>query len=322
MKAKLMNIALLGALLLSVVACSDPGSIVGPQERSEVTLSLSVDVPTKAIGDPGSSHLEDSAPWADIVVYFVYDNGTVYPCRVTRAEYDANDSHKFTFTVFNGEGKVYAVAVPDADDVEQQYMAIMSGQDVMRLRTGVPLTGTPDEKKAYMLGCFRSTSDGVPFVITAEGNLQNSVDVTLTRLIAKVDVHYDLQSAYENGHYTQATMSRITFLGLEQGYFFPELNVDALASASLTDVAVLDGSVTERSGRTYFYAFPGVNNEITFSVDYGNTGGGTLSGEQNYKAKFNEPLTSASWHYVRFDVSGTRASADGEITLTSAPAGE
>lgn len=319
MKAKLMNIALLGALLLSVVACSDPGSIVGPQERSEVTLSLSVDVPTKAFGDPGSSHLEDSAAWADIVVYFVYDDGAVYPRQVTRDEYDKSETKRFRFTLPQGTGKVYAVAFPEGGDLNL-YLGITSRADVEALRTSA-LTGSIEEQKQYMLGLFSGIS-AEQFNFSEENVLQNSVDVTLTRLIAKVDVHYDLQSAYENGHYTQATMSHITFLGLEQGYFFPELNVDALASASLTDVAVLDGSVTERSGRTYFYAFPGVNNEITFSVDYGNTGGGTLSGEQNYKAKFNEPLTSASWHYVRFDVSGTRASADGEITLTSAPAGE
>ena len=49
MKTKLMNMALLGAVLLSAVACSDPGSIGAPQERSEVTLTLSVDVPTRSM---------------------------------------------------------------------------------------------------------------------------------------------------------------------------------------------------------------------------------------------------------------------------------
>lgn len=312
MKTKLMNMALLGAVLLSAVACSDPGSIGAPQERSEVTLTLSVDVPTKAIGDPGTSHLEDSAAWADIVVYFVYDNGTVYPRRVTRAEYDANESHKFTFTVLNGEGKVYAVAFPDGDDVNR-YLGIASRTDVEALRTST-LNGTAEERKLYMLGCFSGISSE-DFNFSEDNVLQNDITVTLTRLIAKVDVHYDLQSAYEDGGYTQADMSHITFSGLAQGYFFPELNAEALASVQLSDVASIDASMSQRNGRTAFYAFPGVNNSVRFRVKYGVADVQPVA--YDYTATFDNVLERASWHYVRFSMNGSKDSATGSgITVS------
>lgn len=312
MKTKLMNMALLGAVLLSAGACSDPGSIGAPQERSEVTLTLSVDVPTKAIGDPGTSHLEDSAAWADIVVYFVYDNGTVYPRRVTRAEYDANESHKFTFTVLNGEGKVYAVAFPDGDDVNR-YLGIASRADVEALRTST-LNGTVDERKLYMLGCFSGISSE-NFNFSEDNVLQNDITVTLTRLIAKVDVHYDLQSAYEDGGYTQADMSHITFRGLAQGYFFPELNAEVLEQAQLSDVAVLDASMSQRNGRAAFYAFPGVKNSVRFRVEYGVAGAQSVA--YDYTATFDNLLERASWHYVRFSMNGSKDSATGSgITVS------
>ena len=312
MKTKLMNMALLGAVLLSAVACSDPGSIGAPQERSEVTLTLSVDVPTKAIGDPGTSHLEDSAAWADIVVYFVYDNGAVYPRRVTRTEYEASDSKRFRYTLPQGTGKVYAVAFPDGDDVDR-YLGIASRADVEALRTST-LNGTVDEKKLYMLGCFSGISSE-NFNFSEDNVLQNDITVTLTRLIAKVDVHYDLQSAYEDGGYTQADMSHITFRGLAQGYFFPELNAEALERAQLTDVAVIDAAMSQRNGRTAFYAFPGVNNSVRFSVKYGVAGAQPVA--YDYTATFDNVLERASWHYVRFSMNGSKDSATGSgITVS------
>ena len=307
MKRIIRYMALAVMAMAAVTGCTESGCPECERDMSEVTLSLNVSLPTKAIGDPGSGHTETEAAWEHMLVYFVYDDGNVYPCHLTRSEYDNDGDKRFTFTVFEGTGTVYAVAFKgDAAD----YMKIGSAADVRGLQTGsLDAYGTLEEKKQYMLSLLSGKSG--QFTFDADATAGNSTDVTLTRVAAKVDVHYDLQEAYENGGYVSATMGHISFYGLTAGYFFPEENAEPLAGMeqNQTVTATLDGAVSERSGRTYFYALPGIRNKVEFAVTY-EQGTGALSGERTYRATFVEPVEAASWHYMRFHVSGT----DGNVT--------
>lgn len=132
------------------------------------------------------------------------------------------------------------------------------------------------------------------------------IHVVLTRLVAKVDLQYDLQAAYEGNTLAKPSMSAITFHGLDRGYFF---KTDASA-AGLTYTETLSSRISELNGRVYFYALPGAKNQLEFTVDYGSD-----KGKKQWTATFNSALTPASWHKIHLTVSGSQIDGD-NTTIT------
>ena len=104
-------------------------------------------------------------------------------------------------------------------------------------------------------------------------------------------------------------MSTITLDGLAQGYMFPsEVTNPSYTTTENVGTFTADDPISERNGRTYFYTFPGVTSAINFSVTYTPQAGGTLTGEQKYKASFPNTIESNTWYKVNINVSGTKAS--------------
>lgn len=163
---------------------------------------------------------------------------------------------------------------------------------------------------------------------------QNKITVSCTRLAAKIDVQWDAQGAYENGKFTEASMSEITLNGLAQGYVFPS-KVSNITYPSISEnVATFAAKdpISKRNGRTYFYTFPMVGqnltgkekkNAIRFTVTY-NDGSGSEPVKQHYTATFNEPSKPNTWYKVNIKVNGTTASAtegNHELVLTQTQSG-
>ena len=173
---------------------------------------------------------------------------------------------------------------------------------------------------------------GISREVTIEKGTTNVITVTCTRLAAKIDVQWDAQGAYENGKFIEASMSEITLNGLAQGYVFPSKVSNITYSSIIDGVATFTANdpISERNGRTYFYTFPMVGQDLTgevkknaiqFTVTY-NDGSGAVN--QKYTATFDEPSNPNTWYKVNIQVNGTTASAtegNHELVLTQTQAG-
>ena len=284
-----------------------------PDSRVMLTVRMagSGELKSASVSDPGNDHGENMPAWETLGVYLAYDNGEVLCYELSREAYEdsvrqcatAGFDHHVTFSAFEGNMTVYAVAFGAG-----QTFQVVDGLDELRNLTTASLEDLQDAaaRNTYMKSLFSGKSAEVQ----VSQEVSTHIDVTLQRLAAKVDVQYDVQDAYEQGGYTQATMSAITFKGWPQGFFFPD---EATAPSPTLDFdQQADGTVSERNGRVVFYTFPGAQNEFGFTIDYTSDGTeGRWNGPVNYTARFKNALAPDTWHYVRFTVRGTQAAATG-----------
>lgn len=266
----------------------------------EVSVSVSVNTVSKAMGDPGMGHDEDlDSYWEYIDLYLVYANGHVVHWQLTRDDYENNNP--VTFTTLEGSAKVYAVAYGKGHTAT----VATNMDEVKNLKTS-PVTAISGNaaRREYMLSLFSGVSADWQ-VIDAEQQT-TYFSVTLHRLVSKVDVQWDVQDAYENGSYVEASMGSISLNGAAESYFFPDEATDgALQEETGLQTYVNAPDISDRNGRTYFYAFPG-QCSFDFSINYTpGSGGGELSGEKRYKGTFPEMLQQASWYKVNVTVKGT-----------------
>ena len=260
---------------------------------------------------PGHDNDENTPALETIGLYLAYDKGEVLCYELSREAYEdsvrqcatAGFDHHVTFNAFEGNMTVYAVAFGAG-----QTFQVVDGLDELRNLATASLEDLQDAaaRNTYMKSLFSGKSAEVQ----VSHEVSTHIDVTLQRLAAKVDVQYDVQDAYEQGGYTQATMSAITFKGWPQGFFFPD---EATAPSPTLDFdQQADGTVSERNGRVVFYTFPGAQNEFEFTIDYASDGAeGRWNGLVDYTARFKNALAPDTWHYVRFTVRGTQAAATG-----------
>ena len=285
-----------------------------PDSRVMLTVRMAGGEERKSasVSDPGHDHGENTPAWETLGVYLAYDNGEVLCYELSREAYEdsvrqcatAGFDHHVTFSAFEGNMTVYAVAFGAG-----QTFQVVDGLDELRNLTTASLEDLQDAaaRNTYMKSLFSGKSAEVQ----VSQEVSTHIDVTLQRLAAKVDVQYDVQDAYEQGGYTQATMSAITFKGWPQGFFFPD---EATAPSPTLDFdQQADGTVSERNGRAVFYTFPGAQNEFGFTINYvyEDTETGHGNGPVNYTARFKSALAPDTWHYVRFTVRGTQAAATG-----------
>lgn len=292
----------LGSLLASCVddhEMSCPSLAKEPDAELMLTVKFDMGSSTK-IGDPGTDHGEDVADWKNLGIFLVYETGQVLPFNFTKETFTTPK----IYNVFAGKADVFVVALPE----EQQLPDILSAENIRSMKTlDVSTLASDTEKAHYMRNLFSGVSKGL--VISSEAS--NTVNVICRRLVAKVDMQYDVQDGIDGGQFVEASMSEITFKGVPQSYIFPE--VAGTLNVGDADLMKLSGNISERNGRAYSYMFPG-DASMLFKVDY-QTEEKPAGNAVNYIATFQSPLNVNTWYKVNFTVSGKNASASGSVEV-------
>lgn len=303
----LKMIMMAAAVVALTASCrdDDPIAEAAPAVRdAEVSVSVRFSLPQSRTGDPGSGHQEFAEGWDRLDLYFVYDDGSVITERVAHADFMS----PMIFGIYEGSVQVFAAAVPS----EQAEASVRTPDEVRSLTVTDIYNAVQgnDARKEYMLGFFSGVSS--PTKIVKEQT--NEINLVLNRLVAKIDMQWDVQSGITEGVFTDAAMSSIDFNGYSTGYLFPS-EAPTTAVGTVRKLATIDGTVSARNGRAYFYTFPGPGCGFDFGLAFT---GGTLSGRTtNYNATFTAPLVGDAWHKVNITVRGTNVSGDASpVTIT------
>lgn len=293
-------IMMAAAVVALTASCrdDDPVAEAVPAVRdAEVSVSVRFSLPQSRTGDPGSGHQEFAEGWDRLDLYFVYDDGTVLTESVAHADFMS----PMKFGVYEGSVQVFAAAVPDGQDDTRAYTAAeVRGLTVTDAYNAVQ---GDDARKEYMLGFFSGVSSSTEIV----KEQTNEINLVLNRLVAKIDMQWDVQPGITEGSFVDASMSGISFRGYATGYLFPS-EAPTTAVGTVRELATIDGTVSARNGRAYFYTFPGTGCGFDFGLAFT---GGTLSGRTtSYNATFNAPLEGDAWHKVNVTVRGTNVSSD------------
>lgn len=302
-------------------SCSnDKEPVPATENKEEGNVLVAVNVSTSAttkIGDPGSDHQEDQQRWDNLSLYMVYPNGEVTEHTITRAELES--SNPVSFTTWVGTADLYAIAYA----TPQQHVKCNSPADVYNLMT-IHINDTKfselseDNQRRYMQNVYA----GRTLSINIEKGSNQKVNITLKRIIAKIDVQYDMADALD-GNYKDVKLSAMTFYGPDYGYFFPDKAVQGTPQQeSITGHYVCNNDISAKNGRTYYYAYPyhpALSDKIhqfTFNVNY--TKKDDSKGNATYTAKFGGPLNANVWYYVTLNIRGNNGFVSGsnEITLT------
>lgn len=294
-------IMMAAAVVALTASCrdDDPVAEAAPAVRdAEVSVSVRFSLPQSRTGDPGSGHQEWTEGWDRLDLYFVYDDGSVITERVAYADFKSS----MIFGVYEGSVQVFAAAVPS-----EQAEASVRTPDEVRSLTVTDIYNAvqgDDARKEYMLGFFSGVSSSTKIV----KEQTNVINLVLNRLVAKIDMQWDVQPGITEGSFVDASMSEISFRGYATGYLFPSEEAPDMAVGTVRDLATIDGTVSARNGRAYFYTFPGSDCGFDFGLAFT---GGTLSGRTtNYNATFTAPLVGDAWHKVNITVRGTNVSSD------------
>mgnify|MGYP001776142084 FL=1 len=293
-------IMMAAAVVALTASCrdDDPVAEAAPAVRdAEVSVSVRFSLPQSRTGDPGSGHQEFAEGWDRLDLYFVYEDGTVLTESVAHADFMS----PMKFGIYEGSVQVFAAAVPDGQDDTRAYTAAeVRGLTVTDAYNAVQ---GDDARKEYMLGFFSGVSSSTEIV----KEQTNEINLVLNRLVAKIDMQWDVQPGITEGSFVDASMSGISFRGYATGYLFPS-EAPVTAVGTVRELATIDGTVSARNGRAYFYTFPGTGCGFDFGLAFT---GGTLSGRTtSYNATFNAPLEGDAWHKVNVTVRGTNVSSD------------
>lgn len=299
MKSKVVLFALLVCIGL-LTSCVNKDWSGEQNPNAEVSLSLTFNVGTRALGDPGTDHNEWNAEWDNLGIYFVYTSGKVESFILDKASFVSPE----TFAVYEGEAQIFVVAFPK----EQTPKVCQTAPEVYNMRTlSLDDPSLVSLKQNYMQNIFSGYSSPVTI---SEGE-NKLVEVKCNRLAAKVDMQYDMQSGIESGTLVNPLMSDISFLGYNESYVFPQM-ADNNITSTIDVVDKRSAQFSERNGRVYSYIFPGKDVGVTFTM--------TLQPnniKKEYKAIFANPLNSNVWYKINFNVTGSTAtSPDEEIILT------
>lgn len=309
------------ACIVGLLAACDPQETVQvPVEDAEVAVTVNMAV-TRAVGDPGAGHGEDTAQWHTLALFLVYEDGRTVAHTISKADFDTiGVEHNYkhvAFNAFTGTVKtVYALAAYGTGEMawnkDYKGSTAYSASEIKNLRT-LPLDAAyinEEERMTYVRNLFSGKNVASFDITESDGTpgTANHVDVTLYRLAAKVDMQYDIQRGVENGNVVNNAMSDITFIGMKQGWFFPEEADVAVAADDMMDIPI-NGTVSERNGRAYFYTFPGNPNNagtdgslkdgIRFTLKTDGTGI-----TKPFHGTFGETLESDSWYKVNLTVTG------------------
>lgn len=309
----------MGYFLLAALACCgtftscvDDNDVVCPNGNggsgdvmdAELMLTVNFDMgPSSKVGDPGVDHGENIADWNSLGIYIVYKSGQVLNYIFTPETFSTPN----VYEVYSGVSNVFVVAFPKGHDAPLCKNAV----DVYNMKTANITSFADNVRATYMQNIFSGVSDD--FEISEKK--QNSVTVTCKRLVAKVDMQYDVQPGLVEGNFVNAEMSSIGFRGVPQAYVFPAYEQEEPSDLpAVTTFLTLESQISERNGRVYSYMFPG-EAYLDFSVNYTGLGEASETKTQQYNAKFSTPLTANTWYKTNFTVKGTNVSSDGSTPI-------
>lgn len=319
-------LGLWSALLL--MACGDdlPGD---ERQRMEIRVRLgTADATTRSIGDPGTDHGEWTAEVDSIALFLVYGENDVVVKKYLAANLTETDGvYTIPLMVKSGKVDAYAVAYRSPQGFDVDHFSVVENIRNMKSLNleedaglfGQDLTDGSGGKTAtaqeYMRNLFSGSEQNIPIP------LGKSVTIQLDRQIAKVDVQWDVQDAYNLalGKYTEVGMSEITFYGKRSTYLFKaEDTGDGIVE---NGKYTCNSAISQRNGRAYFYTFPESANsdKVKFEFTLNYTTGESTSQKKKYTATFSDLLKADVWYKVNINVKGmsTSTNADTEITLSN-----
>ena len=306
-----------GALFM--MACGDdlPGD---EQQRMEIQVRLgSPGATTRSIGDPGTDHGEWTAEVDSIALFLVYEDQSVVIKKFLASNLTETDGvYKIPLYVKSGTVGAYAVAYRSPQGFDETHFN--NKTNILNMKSldlekdaglfGKELTDgsgkTTATAQEYMRNLFSGSKSGITIP------LSESVTIQLDRQIAKVDVQWDVQDAYDaaSGAYTEVGMSDITFYGMTFCYLFPDKkdNDETPVLVTTTGAYTCSSAISQRNGRAYFYTFPeseaGTVNFV-FTLTYKEE---STFQEKKYTAKFNTMLEADVWYKVNINVKGMSTS--------------
>lgn len=313
-----------GALFM--MACGDdlPGD---EQQRMEIQVRLgSPGATTRSIGDPGTDHGEWTAEVDSIALFLVYEDKSVIIKKFLASNLTETDGvYKIPLYVKSGRVDAYAVAYRSPQGFDETHfnnktnILDMKSLDLEKDAElfGKKLTDGSGKTTATAQEYMRNLFSGSKLGITIP--LNKSVTIQLDRQIAKVDVQWDVQDAYDasSGAYTEVGMSEITFYGKRSTYLFKAKDTgDGIVG---NGKYVCNSAISQRNGRAYFYTFPesvNTTEKVKFEFTLNYTTGESATQAYTYTAKFNQRLEADVWYKVNINVKGMSTSTNDKITLS------
>lgn len=319
-------LGLWSALLL--MACGDdlPGD---ERQRMEIRVRLgTADATTRSIGDPGTDHGEWTAEVDSIALFLVYEDKSVIIKKFLASNLTETDGvYTIPLMVKSGTVDAYAVAYRSPQGFDETHFSEV--ENIRNMKSldldkdfdlfGQDLTDGSGGKTAtaqeYMRNLFSGSRQDIP--------LKEPVTIQLDRQIAKVDVQWDVQDAYDaaSDAYTEVGMSKMTFYGMTFCYLFP-VKADETETPALvtTGFYTCNSVISQRNGRAYFYTFPeSAAGTVKFEFTLTYKTGESTSKENVYTAKFKTMLEADVWYKVNINVKGmsTSTNTNNEITLSN-----
>lgn len=313
-----------GALFM--MACGDdlPGD---EQQRMEIQVRLgSPGATTRSIGDPGTDHGEWTAEVDSIALFLVYEDKSVIIKKFLASNLTKTGGvYKIPLFVKSGKVAAYAVAYRSPQGFDATHFD--NETNILNMKSldldkdaelfGKELTDGSGGRTATAQEYMRNLFSGSKSDITIP--LSESVTIQLDRQIAKVDVQWDVQDAYDasSGAYTEVGMSDITFYGMTFCYLFPDKKTMTETPGLVTTGAyTCSSAISQRNGRAYFYTFPESANstdKVKFEFTLNYTTGESTSQANTYTATFNQPLEADVWYKVNINVKGMETDGTGLI---------
>lgn len=307
-----------GALFM--MACGDdlPGD---EQQRMEIQVRLgSSGATTRSIGDPGTDHGEWTAEVDSIALFLVYqdDQSVVLKKYLAASLTETDGVYTIPLMVKSGKVAAYAVAYRSPQGFDETHFK--SVENILNMKSldlyedaglfGKELTDGSEKKTATAQEYMRNLFSG--WRANIDIPLSKSVEIQLDRQIAKVDVQWDVQDAYDaaSGAYTEVGMSDITFYGMTFCYLFPDKkdNDETPVLVTTTGAYTCSSAISQRNGRAYFYTFPeseaGTVNFV-FTLTYKEE---STFQEKKYTATFSDLLKADVWYKVNINVKGMSTS--------------
>lgn len=296
---KILTLVLFSCL---VVSCKKDSPVVQvPQvANSDMTLSLRFNVTSK-VGDPGQDHGEWSVDWSSLGLYIVYTRGDVMSFVFDRSTY----TYPLVLNVFEGTADVFVAAFPDGQTAPR----CKTREEIYNLTT-LDVTTLASGKQEYMRNLFSGVTRG----IVIEKEKRNEISVVCNRIVAKVDMQYDVQPGIDNGKFVEAGMSEVAFYGAPKYYMFNDFKTGP--SYTEKEIESLSGTLSARNGRVYSYMFPSNGAGMRFTIDYKLDG--DAQNEVSYRANFMNGIEENKWYKVNFTVSGKNVDAEGGVDVSIA----
>lgn len=315
-------LGLWGALFM--MACGDDLPAGDEQQRMEIQVRLgTAGATTRSIGDPGTDHGEWTAEVDSIALFLVYEENDVVVKKFLASDLTKTGGvYKIPLFVKSGTVDAYAVAYRSPQGFDKDHFN--NKTNILNMKSldlekdaglfGKELTDGSGKKTATAQEYMRNLFSG--WKANIDIPLSESVEIQLDRQIAKVDVQWDVQDAYDaaSSAYTEVGMSKITFSGMTFCYLFPdEKTMTDRPELVTTGFYTCNSAISQRNGRAYFYTFPeSTAGTVKFKFTLNYTGEST-SQKNTYTATFNQQLEADVWYKVNINVKGMEKGGTGLI---------